>query len=658
MKKIKNKILLVMICTLTICLLLVGITGIWLNYSSTVDTLHQTMMETAVIAADRVSMELDSYLNVAIDAGCMTRLADPAGTVEGKKEIIDQRVKLHGFVRGNIVNPDGNSIFDGNNYSDREYFKQAMQGNTYVSEPLVSKVSGELTVIIAAPIWEKGISGSNVVGVVYFVPRETFLNDIVKTINVSENGLAYMLDGEGYTIAHNNMDNVRNRENSIRDAQSDSSLTALAALEQRMVNGESGSGDYTYGGVSKILAFAPIPRTHGWSIAVNAPRSDFMDATYQGIVYTIILLTLSIVAASLLALRLANGIGKPIQLCTERLDKLAKGDLKSELAQVHTKDETKALSDATGTIVTTLQGIITDISWGLGEIAAGNLDLDSRHREFYVGDFQPLAEAMYGILEKLNSTMRQINMAAEQVAGGAVQVADGAQVLSRGATEQASSIEELAATINDISGYSENTAEGTLEADGQSQIAGSKVAECDKQMQDMLIAMNDIREKSDEIGKIIKTIEDIAFQTNILALNAAVEAARAGSAGKGFAVVADEVRNLAGKSAEASKNTSALIAGAVQAVENGVGYADQTARSLAEIVEASKAVSDRIGEIASDTKEQAASISQVTIGIEQISGVVQSNSATAEQSAAASEELSGQAEMLKELVGKFRLRNI
>lgn len=658
MKKIKNKILLIMISTLSVSLLIVGITGVWLNYSSTVDTLHQTMMETAVIAADRVSKELDSYLNVAIDAGCMTRLADSRGSVESKQSIIDQRVKLHGFVRGNILGSDGVSIFDGNNYADREYFKQAIQGNAYVSEPLISKISGELSVIISAPIWENGVSGTRVVGVVYFVPREEFLNDIVKSINISENGLAYILDGEGYTIAHNNMDNVKNRENSILDAKTDSSLSALAALESRMVRGEAGSGSYTYGGVSKLLAFAPIPGTNGWSIGVNAPSEDFMDSTYQGILSMIVLLLLSIVIASLLALRLANGIGKPIQLCTERLERLAKGDLESDVVQIHTRDETKALSEATGSICRTLQGIVSDISWGLGEMAAGNLALDSRQKELYIGDFQPLAKAMYDILEKLNDVLGQINTSADQVASGAAQVADGAQVLSGGAAKQASSIEELAATINDISGYAENTAEGTMEADGQSRIAGSKVEECDKQMQDMLAAMNDIRGKSEEIGKIIKTIEDIAIQTNILALNAAVEAARAGSAGKGFAVVADEVRSLAGKSAEASKNTSDLIAGTVQAVEKGVGYADKTARSLAEIVEASKAVSVKIGEIASDTKEQAASIGQVTTGIEEISGVVQSNSATAEQSAAASEELSGQAELLKELVGRFRLRQV
>lgn len=656
MKKIRDKILFVVIILLTIPLLAVGITGIWLNYSSTVDTLYQTMEETAVIAAERVSREIEAYLNVAIDAGCMTRLANSEGTVEGKKEIIDQRMKTHGFVRGNVIGKDGVSLFDGNNYSDREYFQQAMKGNTWISEPLVSKVTGVLTVIIAAPIWENGIQNTEVVGVVYFVPPETFLNDIVKSINVSEHGLAYMLDGSGYTIAHENMDNVTNRENTVQDAASDSSLKALAALEQRMVKGETGRGGYRYGGVSKVMAFAPVEGTNGWSIAVNAPKSDFMSSTYQGILWTAVITAAALLAAAFFALRLANGIGKPIRICTERLKKLADGDLQSEVEQINTKDETKELSEATEKIADTLKGVVEDMAWGLGEVANGNLLVDSKKKELYVGDLQPLAVAMYSILDKLNGTLHQINVAAEQVAGGAAQVSDGAQVLSRGATEQASSVEELAATINEISGYSGNTAERTQEADKQAKFAGDKVELCNHQMQDMLAAMEDIRSKSDEIRKIIKTIEDIAFQTNILALNAAVEAARAGTAGKGFAVVADEVRNLASKSAEASKNTAALIDGTVKAVENGFGYANETADSLSEIVVAAKAVSDGIREIASDAREQASSISQVTTGIEQISGVVQSNSATAEESAAASEELSGQAEMLKELVGRFRLK--
>lgn len=259
MKRIRDKILLIMILAVVVPLLAVGMLGIGLNYSSTVSTLHQTMKETAEIAADRVAQELNSYLNVATDAGFMTSLSNSTATVDSKKAIIDQRVAAHGFVRGNIIGKDGISIFDGNDYSDREYFQLAMQGKTCVSEPLVSKVSGELTVIISAPLWENGVLNSTVAGVVYFVPRETFLNDIVKSINVSENGLAYMLDKEGYTIAHNNMDNVRNRENTQQDAKQDPALKDLAELERKMITGENGTGEYTYGGVRKLIAFAPVP---------------------------------------------------------------------------------------------------------------------------------------------------------------------------------------------------------------------------------------------------------------------------------------------------------------------------------------------------------------------------------------------------------------
>lgn len=241
------------------------------------------------------------------------------------------------------------------------------------------------------------------------------------------------------------------------------------------------------------------------------------------------------------------------------------------------------------------------------------------------------------------------------MAAGADQVADGAQALSQGATEQAGSLEELAATITEISKRVDENAGNAANASGQASEISAQLERSNQEMRTLVDAMKGIDDSSGEIQKINKTISDIAFQTNILALNAAVEAARAGAAGKGFAVVADEVRNLAAKSAEASKSTEALIDRALADVRNGVEIAGQTARSLLSVVESAHANRNMADEISASSQEQSASIDQVTQGIDQITAVVQNNSATAEESAATSEELSGQARMMRELVGHFRL---
>lgn len=372
------------------------------------------------------------------------------------------------------------------------------------------------------------------------------------------------------------------------------------------------------------------------------------------IVSMIALVVIMIVVSLTIALVIAVAIANPMSACSKRLVQLADGDLESPVPCVDSKDETGVLAEASADLVKKLQSVIQEMSTVLGNIAEGNLDLP--HLRDYSGDFAPLNKSSNKILDSLNDAFNQILQSAEQVSSGADQVSSGAQALSQGATEQASSVEELAATINEISNKVKQNADSALEARTESNVQEEQIAESNHKMQEMIEAMGRISDKSGEIGKIIKTIEDISFQTNILALNAAVEAARAGEAGKGFAVVADEVRSLAGKSSQAAKETTVLISETVQAVEDGTSIADATAGALQNVVTSSKHVTRLVEEIAKASEEQSSAIAQVTMGVDQISSVVQTNSATSEESAAASEELAGQAQLMNELVRRFNLK--
>ena len=383
----------------------------------------------------------------------------------------------------------------------------------------------------------------------------------------------------------------------------------------------------------------------------------YQNGTTTKRICTIILYGLALVSIILtifLVLSIVKGLTRPILEIEDAIKAMAKGDMSSKVTYT-SRDELGDLAENLRFVLTTLSSYIGHICERMDSLATGDLTVEMDMD--YLGEFESIRHSGNKIISALNDTLGQLQQASEQVANGSEQVSSGAQALSQGATEQASSVEELAATLGELSNQVNDTAANSRDVNQLISDTAKEINNSKLKMESMVRAMSNINECSSEIEKIIKTIEDIAFQTNILALNAAVEAARAGDAGKGFAVVADEVRNLASKSADASHSTASLIENSLQAVASGTQIADETAKSLREAVEGVNAMHDIISQISEASSTQADAISQISMGIEQISSVVQTNSATAQESAAASQELSGQSQLMKSLVGRFRLKN-
>ncbi|MCD7994807.1 MAG: methyl-accepting chemotaxis protein [Clostridia bacterium] len=649
MKTIRIKILSSIILITTVSLLITGGAASVMNYQSTVSTLQQTLQEAVVIAANQVSAEMKAQMNLVKEFAYNSVLW---GDIDRNSKI-DQLHSLRNNSGFNIIimtDAGGISLETRENMSGLEAFQQAKTtGSPFISDPVRLDGSEDMMILFAAPVMRNNeFQGAIIAG-----KSASFLSDLVSTIHVGS-GNAAVLNKSGDTIGFADYNLVLQKYNTQKEAKSDTKLERLAAIEQSMTQGKTGFADYYYAGQEKMMAYAPVPGTNGWSMDIAIVQSDFMGGTRQSLYITAFIMFAALIAAAVLAVRLSSSIANPIKATAERLRKLAEGDLKSDVIISANKDETGLLSNSLSQTVLDLRDIITDITLQLGELSQGNFCID--FNKTYKGDFQPIQDAITNITQSLNDTLSQISTAADQVASGADQVSSGAQALSQGATEQASSIEELAATVNEISAHVGNTAQKAAGASAKTEENSLRMDQSKAEMEQMIQAMENINKSSGEIGKIIKTIEDIAFQTNILALNAAVEAARAGEAGKGFAVVADEVRNLAGKSAEAANDTTGMIEESIQAVKDGARIADETAQSLLSVVTESRIVTDDVQEIHSAAQQQAQSIVQVTVGIDQISAVVQTNSATAQESAAASEELSAQAQILKDLVGRFKLR--
>ena len=427
--------------------------------------------------------------------------------------------------------------------------------------------------------------------------------------------------------------------------------------------GQSYVGESDILGVAHLCSYVPTLDANGQIdglIFAGISKSSVMDQVYLTILLSCVVgLVMMVIFILILTWYLKNVVSRPLATLTQLAQTMDQGELglqsrRSMTVDIHSDDEIGILAQSFGSTIQRLRGYIGEISDVLEAVAGGDLTVTTRQN--YIGDFTSIKVSMEAIIAKLGETMAQIVSSAEQVSAGADQMSSGAQALSQGAMEQASTLEGLKETIDSISVHIKGTASNAQEANNQSNTVNGQVQESNQKMQEMISAMEEINASSSEIGKIIKAIEDIAFQTNILALNAAVEAARAGAAGRGFAVVAGEVRSLASKSSAAAQETAALLSETVDSMDAGVAAVRDTAASMLTVAQRADEMGSLITGIAGYTREQARNTEEITHGIAQISSVVQSNVATAEASAAASEELSGQAAMLRELVGRFKLK--
>ena len=526
-------------------------------------------------------------------------------------------------------------------YQNKDYYTGPKEkGNTYVSPVYSDTVDPSKRMFaISKPL----MSNNQFMGIILLDVKEDMLLNISMEDPDFPSMFVNMIDGEGLIHSKNEEVNGKTLEELLPEKAYKAiseKMEAKQAFTLKVVN-EHNQERREY--------FQPIDM-HGstWWVRLNISEKDYdreVDRLVKfGATAGIATVILLVIVTAVLITRFL----KPLQKVAEAGEKLSAGDFSMDLSY-KSNDEIGVLMHSMNDVVERIRSIISDLSEKLTELAHGNFNLEMKNEEYYSGSYRPLFDSINNITADLSNTMAEIQQSA-------IQVNSGAQGLSQGATEQASSIEELSATVNDISEHIKKTAENTRLANVEAQNAGKEVSNSDKQMQQMKAAMENINEKSGEISKIIKTIDDIAFQTNILALNAAIEAARAGVAGKGFAVVADEVGNLAQKSANAAKDTTMLIEETLQAVEQGTVLADSTAESLQRVVSGTGKVNDLVNQIAEASVEQSRAVEQVSVGIDQISSVVQSNTATAEESAAASEELSGQANILSDLVRRFQLK--
>ena len=482
------------------------------------------------------------------------------------------------------------------------------------------------------------------------VIETTVFDNVFTNTATGSNGYAFIINNEGKILMHSKTDAAVKDINVISASESDSTYRSFAEATKNIIAKKDTSGEYKFNGREYVYGSSDTGCFDATLVYALTP-DDFSDATAMTLRYIIIIAVVLLILTVISSMIFSMKISKPIVSATTRIRQLAQGNLSAPVDVWYSKDELGVLTSSLEETIVCLRQYINLITLALNQISEGNLC--HRMEGTFKGDFQQIKNSFNEILNSLSDTFASINTAAEQVNTGAVQVSNSAQSVSQGSTQQASAIEELSVTLKDVSKQVEQNANDAKNANTIVARNADAIGTCNDDMTNMLDAINEIRISSDEISKIIKVIDEIAFQTNILALNAAVEAAREGS--KGFGVVADEVRRLASRSAEAAKQTASLIENSSAAVSKGSQIAEKTAESLGSIVEGSEEIQSLVKNISEASEAQTEAITQINTGLVQISSVVSANTSASVGTASASEELSSQSLILKNMIARFKL---
>lgn len=476
------------------------------------------------------------------------------------------------------------------------------------------------------------VTGTYPKGTASITTNTAWLGNIVNTMHTSDTTEFYLLTNDGRLLAS---------MNGSLSAEQVAGYMNITDVETVSENGRN-----------HIVTATPILGTD-WTAVVACDAKEFLGNAFIAVLVMIITTTISFVVGALVISKFVKRIIVPLNAINGKILDMEQGKLSGDAIEVHTGDELETLADAVNSMTAYTNTIIKDIEAVSAKLAAE--DLTAEPAADYIGDYAPIKSALYGIINSTSDVIRQIEASSKLVSDGSSKMSDNSTTLSQAATEQAATVEELNASIVEISSNISANADSAGKAKVLADDCMKIVDEGNVKMTDMLHAMEEINETSSQIANIIKTIEDISFQTNILSLNASIEAARAGEAGKGFAVVAGEVGQLAGKTAEAAKNTTALIKTSLAAVENGTVMANETAKMLSKIVSETDDTAKVIDKIAAASQEQADSVKQILVGMDQISTSVQMTSGSSAECAASAEELSGQAKVLLDLVQRFKI---